>query len=62
MTSLQLKDKLCADIKLYGKGKIDIDQLYASADAYIEALKQYKQCTGKKFRIPSRGYLIRAFR
>jgi len=61
MTTLELKDRLVKAKDLYTMGKISIDDLYAAADAYIDALREYKKRTGKKFAIPSRGYLIRAF-
>ena len=62
MTPLELKDKLCEAIKAHGKGEAGEDVLFAAADAYIESLKEYKKKTGNKFRLPSRGYIIRAFR
>lgn len=46
--------------KAYGRGEIDIDELHAAADEYIAFLKAYRKNSGKKFRIPSRAYLIRA--
>jgi hypothetical protein len=42
------------------QGRITLDQLYAAADQYIAFLKAYKKTSGKRFVIPSRGYLIRA--
>ena len=62
MTPLELKDKLCKAIKAHGRGEVDEDALFAAADAYIASLKEYKKQTGKKFKLPSRGYIIRAFR
>lgn len=60
MTALELRSKLLEAKKRYGRGEITIDALYATADAYIDALCQYQKASGKKFAIPSRGYLIRA--
>ena len=61
-TTLQLKDALCEAIKQHEAGKITLKTLYAAADIYLDSLKAYKESTGKRFRIPSRGYIIRAFR
>jgi len=43
------------------RGEITLEELYAIVDEYIAALKEYRRRTGKKFRIPSRGYILRAF-
>ena len=60
MTPLELKEKLLDAKSQYRNGAIDIDALYAAADAYIEALKAFKKRTKAKLNIPSRAYLIRA--
>ena len=61
MTPLELRSQVIVAKQQFGLGEITIDQLYAAADAYIEALREYKRRTGnKRLNIPSRGYLIRA--
>lgn len=61
MTALELRTKLQDTKRRFGRGEATIDDLYAAADAYIEAIKEHKRRTGdKKLRIPARGYLIRA--
>jgi hypothetical protein len=60
MTPLELRQKLIESIHAFNRSEISPDDLYAIADAYIAALKEYAKRTKKKFRIPSRGYLIRA--
>lgn len=59
--ALKLKTALQTAKAQYHQGEIDLDALYAAADAYIASLKAYRKRTGKKFRLPSRGYIIRAF-
>lgn len=61
MSALDLKFKLQEAKQQFGRNEITIDQLYVAADAYIEALKEFKKRTkNKKLAIPNRGYLIRA--
>jgi len=60
MTALELKTQLQQAKNRFHRGEISIDELYAAADAYIATLRAYRKQSGKKFRIPSRGYLIRA--
>ena len=60
MTPLELREKVIESKRLYGQGLIDVDALYAAADAYIEALKAFKKRTKAKLAIPSRAYIIRA--
>ena len=60
MTPLELREKVIESKRLYGQGLIDVDALYAAADAYIEALKAFKKRTHAKLSIPSRAYIIRA--
>ena len=60
MTALELKEKLLDAKSQYRQGAIDIDALYAAADAYIDALKAFKKRTKAKLTIPTRAYLIRA--
>ena len=60
MTPLELREKVIESKRLYGQGLIDVDALYAAADAYIEALKAFKKRTHAKLNIPSRAYIIRA--
>ena len=57
---MELRDKLIEAKRLYGQGAIDVDALYAAADAYIDALKAFKKRTKAKLAIPSRAYIIRA--
>lgn len=59
MTALQLKTELRIAKDRYNRGEIPLADLYKAADAYADALRQYRKQTGKKFRIPSRAYLIR---
>lgn len=60
MSALDLRDKLLEARRRFGRQEITVDELYAAADAYIAALKEYKKRSGKKFAIPSRSYVIRA--
>lgn len=60
MTALDLKFKLQEAKKQFGRKEITIDQLYVAADAYIDALKEFKKRTKAKISIPNRGYVIRA--
>ena len=62
MTALELKQEFVQAIGHHERGEISIDDLYQCADRYIAALIAYKKKTGKRFNIPSRAYLIRAFR
>ena len=61
MTAHELRTQLLETKHRFGRGEATIDDLYAAADAYIEAMKEYKRRTGdRNLRIPARGYLIRA--
>lgn len=60
MTALELREKVIEAKRLFGQGLIDVDALYAAADAYIDALKAFKKRTKAKLNIPTRAYLIRA--
>ena len=61
MSPIELRSKLIEAKQQFGRNEITIDALYAVADAYIDALREYKKRTGnKKLNIPARGYLIRA--
>lgn len=61
MTALEYRTKLIETKSAFGRNEATVDDLYAAADAYIEALKEFKQRTkNKKLRIPARGYIIRA--
>lgn len=60
MTPLELRDKVIEARRLWGQGQITTDELNATADKYIDALKMYKKTTGKKLTIPNRAYLLRA--
>lgn len=60
MTPIQLRSKLIESKQAFGRGEITIEQLYAAADAYIAAIRDYAKRTGKRITIPSRAYLIRA--
>jgi hypothetical protein len=57
---LVLRDALIVARQRFGQGQITVDSLYAAADAYIDALRQYKRTAHKRMAIPSRAYLIRA--
>lgn len=60
-TPLECKSALLAARQQWGQGLINEKQLYAVADEYIEAIKDYKNRTNnKKLRIPTASYLIRA--
>lgn len=59
-TALQLRDRVISLRWQHARGDATIEQLYAAADAYIEAIKAYKARTGKRVIIPSRAYIIRA--
>lgn len=60
MTPLELRDKVIEARRLWGQGQLTTDELNATADKYIDALKAYKKKTGKKLSIPNRAYLLRA--
>ena len=60
MTALELRQNLIDKRALFMQGKITVDELYKATDEYIEALKLYRKQSGKKFRVPTRAYLIRA--
>lgn len=60
-TALECRADVIAARQQYGRGEITEAQLYAVCDAYIDAIKAYKQRTGnKKLRIPTRSYILRA--
>lgn len=61
MTALELRSQVIEAKQQFGRGEISIDDLYAVADRYIAALKEYKARTkNKKMHVPDRGYLLRA--
>lgn len=61
MTAQECRNQLIEAKQRFGRNEITTEQLYAAADAYIEAIKAYKKRTGnKKLPVPNRGYLIRA--
>jgi outer membrane protein assembly factor BamD (BamD/ComL family) len=61
MNAQEARNNLIYAKQKFGRNEITIDELYDTADAYIEAIREWKKRTGdKKFKIPSRGYLIRA--
>lgn len=61
MTAHEYRNALIEAKQRFGRGEITATELYAAADAYIEAIKDFKRRTGnKKLRVPDRGYLIRA--
>ena len=61
MTAHECRNALIIARQQFGRGEVTIDQLYAAADAYIEAIKEFKKRTkNKRLKVPSRGYLIRA--
>ena len=60
MTAIELKEQLRLAKGAFHRGEIDIDALYAAADAYIEAIKAFKKRTKAKISVPTRGYIIRA--
>lgn len=61
MTAQEYRSQLIVAKQQFGRNEISTEQLYAAADAYIEAIKEFKRRTGnKKLPVPSRGYLIRA--
>ncbi len=60
MTPIELRTKLIDAKRAFGRGEITIEQLYAAADAYIDAIKEFKKRTGARIAVPSRAYLIRA--
>lgn len=61
MSAQEYRNQLIEAKQRFGRNEITQDDLYAAADAYIEAIKDFKKRTGnKKLSVPSRGYLIRA--
>lgn len=61
MSALEYRDQMIIAKQKFGRGEISIDDLYAAADAYIEAIRQFKKRTNnKKLRVPDRAYVIRA--
>ena len=57
---LDMRDHVIAARSRFHRGEITLDDLYAVADRYIAALREYKKRTGKRLAIPSRAYLLRA--
>jgi hypothetical protein len=57
---LDLRARVIAVRGAQQHGQASIEDLYAAADAYIAALRQYKRRTGRRLTIPNRAYLLRA--
>lgn len=61
MDAQEIRNKLIETKQRFGRGEVGIDELYAAADAYIAAIREYKKRTkNKRLSIPSRAYIIRA--
>lgn len=60
MNPQEYRNQLIEAKQRFGRNEITTDQLYAAADAYIDAIKDFKKRTGnKKLPVPSRGHLLR---
>ena len=59
-TPLECRAAVLAAREQFGRGEIPESQLFAAADAYIQSLKDWKKRTGRKLRIPTRAYVLRA--
>lgn len=60
MTAHDYRNQLIEAKQRFGRNEITSTQLYAAADAYINAIKEFKQRTGnKKLNVPTRGHLLR---
>lgn len=42
------------------RGEISQHAMESMFDIYIDMLAEYRKASGKRFRLPTRGYLIRA--
>lgn len=60
MTPIELRHNLQLTKQAFGRGEATVDDLYAAADKYIAALREFKKRTKAKINIPSRSYIIRA--
>jgi hypothetical protein len=59
-TPMELRNAFLQAKRLHSQGLISTDALYAAADAYIIALKDYRRSSKRQFAIPTRAYLIRS--
>lgn len=60
MTAQECRNELIYAKQRFGRNEITIDDLYAAADAYIDAIKEFKARTGnKKLSVPNRSQLFR---
>lgn len=55
----QARTALIETILRHKKAEATYEDVTASADAYIAAIKAHAKATGRKMPIPNRGYLIR---
>jgi len=60
MSALDLKFAMQEAKKKFGRGEIGENELFEAADAYIDAIREFKKRTKAKIAVPSRGYILRA--
>ena len=61
MNPQELRNAFIATKHRWGRNEATVEELYAAADAYIEAIKEFKKRTkNKKLAVPTRAYLLRA--
>lgn len=57
---LHLRSLLVEAIRSHRRGLLRLDALYEAADRYRDGIRQYAKAKGRRMKIPTRAYLIRA--